>query len=99
MPDYRVQWTNVDSSVEVDLIDSVGPKNDYMFLDPNAVIPSKGEFMNQFSKVTPDDGSWTMSDFDNKTVYPLGHQGKGEVFGIADGTFPKGIFDWTIVKK
>lgn len=99
MTSYRVQWTNDGSSVELDLIDSLGPKNNYKFLDPNAMIPATGEFYNQFSRVTPDDPSWTMLNFDNDVDYSPGEKGNGEVFITHIGSFPEGVFQWEIVQK
>lgn len=101
MPDYRVLWTNGAAEVEVDLIDKVGYLNDYLFLDADAIIPSRGEATNQTNDMVPLTGDWLIEGFDNKTDYKTDGSvtGKGVVKDIALGTFPKGEFDWVVTKK
>lgn len=101
MSDYRVLWTNGASEVEVDLIDNVGYLNDYIFSDPDAIVPNKGEATNQTNDMVPLTGDWLMRGFDNKIDYATDGSatGKGTVKDIALGTFPKGEFDWVVTKK
>lgn len=100
MADYRVLWTNGATDVEVDLIDKVGYLNDYIFSDPDAILPSKGEATNQTNEMVPLTGDWLMMGFDNKLEYKADGSatGKGVVKDIALGNFPKGEFDWVVTK-
>ena len=101
MSDYRVRWTNEASEVELDLIDNIGPINTYKFSDPNAMIPSKGDATNQLKDMVPTTGDWVMYGFDNGQNYPADGtaMGKGIVKDIAEGEFPKGEFEWVVIKK
>lgn len=100
MSDYRVRWANGNAEVEVDLIDKIGWTNTYQFSDPDAMIPSSGDATNQVDMV-PVTGDWVMYGFDNSQNYPTDGtaKGKGIVKDIALGEFPKGEFEWVVIKK
>lgn len=101
MAAYIARWRNGSSSVDVDLFDPVGPLNNYRFSDPNAVVPSTGDYTNQTQKAVPLSGGWVMNDFDNSNDYPTDGSatGTGEVDITNVGTFPQGAFVWTIIGK
>lgn len=101
MASYTARWVNGPTTIDVDLIDAVGPLNTYKFSDPNGVIPADGEFTNQMNRVVPTGGGWVMNDFDNGNEYAADGsvQGDGETKASFLGSFPQGIFTWTIIKK
>lgn len=103
MADYRLRWTNGNDQVEVDLVDDIGPSNSYTFSDPNAVVPSAGSCTNQMQQVVPAGGGWVIRNFDNGKDYVPDDQvnsaGDGNVDITNVGTFPKGDFQWLVIKR
>lgn len=97
MTSWLAEWTNSDDTVQVRLIDTPGPWNNFEFLDANAMLPNKGDFTNQTEHVVPTGGDWQMDDIDIDDT-KVGAKGKGKV-KLKSGTFPEGDFDWEIVKK
>ncbi|WP_301591899.1 hypothetical protein [Sabulicella glaciei] len=67
-------------------------------MDPNAIIPNSGDFMNQFGDVRPTvQPSWVLKDFDIDKV-GVGSEGDGQM-DDNDGTFPKGTFRWRVLSR
>lgn len=103
MANYLVRWKSGNKTVEVRLLDKAGPLNRYEFSDNNSVVPSEGDFTNQMNQAVPIGGGWVMHKFDNARDYPANggnvDKGTGTVDITHVGTFPKGVFDWEVVKQ
>ena len=98
MASWRVEFDGVTATTSVDLIDSLGPLNDWKAQDRSALIPFEGKFTNQTKKVVPTlQPTWELDKFDIDEV-SVGDTGPGEVFDN-DGTFPTGSMSWKVVKQ
>lgn len=97
MASWVVDFVQDDISTLVDLIDSPGPDNEWKAHDPNALIPNRGTFMNQFGNAASPAPMWSLTGCDIKEVKP-DDEGNASMDGN-DGTFPNGSFRWKIVKQ
>ncbi len=97
MASWRVEISNTtDKTVSIDLIDKLGPLNEWQSLDPDAFRPDSGQFINQFSRVIPsEEPSWFLNDLDIDEVQ-IGSTGWGEVLKNG-GWFPEGEIQWKII--
>ena len=103
MADYLIRWKSNGQTVDVELIDTIGPVNTYEFSDKNAVLPFRGDFTNQMNQAVPTVSGWVMNGFDNAKNYPANgseeDKGTGNVDITHVGTFPQGQFNWEVIKK
>ena len=101
MASYTARWTSGAAAIDVDLIDAIGPINNYQFSDPNGVIPAQGDCTNQMNRVVPTVGGWVMNGFDNSSDYATDGSvsGLGETLVTFLGSFPQGEFTWVITRK
>jgi hypothetical protein len=97
MPSWRVEISNTSGQTAgLDLIDTIGPLNEWQSVDPSAFQPSKGHFINQFSRVMPSEQpSWFLSDLDIDKVQ-VGSTGWGEVLK-SGGWFPAEEIQWKVL--
>ena len=95
MASWKIRLSSGASTTDLDLIDSIGPLNDYKFVDPDAFIPDRGSFTNQTKKVVPDVNTWVLRgiDIDNLAV---GHSGSGDCQD-SGGSFPNGDLTWEVI--
>lgn len=97
MPSWKIEITNTaGQSAVIELIDTLGPLNEWRSEDPSAFQPSKGNFINQFSRVLPSEQpSWFLSDFDVDKVQ-VGSNGWGEILKNK-GWFPEDEIQWKVI--
>jgi len=94
MASWRIEVSNTSGqTATLDLIDTLGPLNEWQSVDPDAFQPSKGHFVNQFSRVMPSEQpSWFLNDLDIDKIQ-IGSTGWGEVLKNG-GWFPEAEIQW-----
>jgi len=97
MPSWRVEISNTKGQIaNLDLIDTLGPLNEWKTVDINAFQPGKGHFINQLSRIVPSEQpSWFLNDLDIDDVQ-IGSTGWGEVLKNG-GWFPQGEIQWKVI--
>ena len=97
MPSWKVEITSkTGQSAMIDLIDTLGPLNEWRSEDPGALLPAKGNFINQFGRIIPSEQpSWFLSDFDIDKVQ-IGSSGWGEILKNK-GWFPAVEIQWKVI--
>jgi hypothetical protein len=97
MPSWRIEVSNTSGqTANLDLIDTLGPLNEWQSVDLDAFQPSKGHFINQFGRIVPSEQpSWFLSDLDIDKVQ-VGSTGWGEVLKNG-GRFSEGEVQWKVL--
>ena len=97
MPSWRIEISNTTGQTTcLDLIDTLGPLNEWQLVDSSAFLPGRGHFINQFSRVVPSEQpSWFLNDLDIDEVQ-VGSTGWGEVLKNG-GWFPDGEVQWKVL--
>lgn len=95
MSSWVVLFKSGNSEAIINLIDTIGPINEWFSEDKNSIFPDKGTFTNQTGKVVPtSQPSWILNNFDIDSV-SIGDHGTGNMLDNI-GTFPVGDFSWTV---
>ena len=99
MSSWRIQFkANTGQVSDIELIDKVGPFNEWHSLNKNAFIPDKGTFTNQSRIVAPTvQPSWLLNNIDIDEV-KVGAEGTGEVRDN-EGSFPIGDITWKVISE
>ncbi len=98
MASWQVEFADGADRTEVKLIDTIGFNNDWIALEPGALLPSEGKFTNMTNRVVPAvQPTWILNKFDIDKV-KVGETGPGEMLDN-DGTFPSVEFTWRVLKK
>jgi hypothetical protein len=99
MPSWRVEISNTTGqTTSLDFIDTLGPLNQWLSVDPEAFQPSTGHFINQFGRIIPSEQpSWFLNDLDIDVVQ-VGSTGSGEILKN-NGWFPEEEIQWTVISK
>ena len=98
MSSWKVEVSRSGNSAIVELIDTVGPYNEWRCVTAGALVPDQGQFTNQFGDVLPTvQPSWKLLGFDIDAV-AVGQQGNGEM-SDSGGAFPNGAIVWTVLAE
>jgi hypothetical protein len=99
MSSWRVQIkSSGGDKTTLDLIDALGPLNDWSCSTPGAFVPSRGTFTNQMNVVVDTaPPSWRLEGFDIDSV-AVGDSGAA-VVDQSGGTFPLGNMRWAVVAE
>lgn len=98
MSRWRVELRRSGKVAVVDLIDAIGPLNDWRCNTDGALSPDSGSFTNQTRRIVPTvQPSWVLEDFDidDATVGKTGHGNMDD----NDGNFPEGPFTYRVTLK
>lgn len=97
MSSWKVKLAHgTNQEAQIDLIDTVGPVNEWRAHPKGAFLPEEGHFTNQAKRVvSTDKTSFVLNQFDIDEV-EIGSSGLGEVFH-SGGSFPPGPVRWTVV--
>lgn len=94
----QIKADGIGTTAVLELIDTVGPLNEWRCLTADVLVPDKGDFMNQFKKVRPtEQPSWSLDDFDIDEV-TVGQEGPGDMQD-SGGSFPNGNMTWKVTAK
>lgn len=99
MPSWRIEISNTKGqSTSIDLIDTLGPLNEWQSVDPAAFQPNSGHFINQLSRVVPSQQpSWFLNDLDIDEIN-VGSTGSGEILKNG-GWFPDDEIKWEVISE
>jgi hypothetical protein len=99
MPSWRIEISNTKGqTTSIDLIDTLGPLNEWQSVDPDAFHPSKGHFINQLNRIIPShQPSWFLNELDIDGIN-VGSTGSGEILKN-DGWFPDDEITWEVISE
>ena len=94
----RIRSDNTSTTAVLELIDTIGPLNEWRCTTVDAVVPDKGDFTNQTNQVVPTlQPSWILKEFDIDAV-TVGQEGPGEMLD-SGGSFPNGNMTWRVTEE
>jgi hypothetical protein len=99
MPSWRIAVSNTKGqTVSIDLMDSLGPLNEWQSVDPDAFQPSRGHFVNPLNRIIPShQPSWFLNDMDIDEI-KVGSTGSGEILKN-EGWFPEDEIKWEVISE
>ena len=100
MASWEIEFTAVgtEEKARIELIDTIGPINDWKCTTAKAFEPDHGKFTNQSKTVVAYPVlSWQLKNIDIDDLQ-VGSSGDGEVFD-SGGTFSNSIVRWEVIKQ
>lgn len=94
MADWLIKFISDTYTVEVELLDSFGPLNQWRSRKTGAFTKASGQFTNQTRNAVDVEGDWELSGLDIDDTM-VGQSGNG-LCKTSVGDFPEGTLHWVV---